>query len=71
MYDPALYDVWVDITREDVENPSQSIVNMFSARYIHSDLNHRDFLRVAGQDSGLTEVYRDSQSVIFEVTLSP
>jgi hypothetical protein len=71
MYDPALYETWVDITQGDVEDPSERIASMFGARYIHSDLNHRDFLRVAGQDSGLTEVYRDGQSVIFEVTLSP
>jgi hypothetical protein len=50
-----------------VERPSQYIADHFRANYIHSDLKHGDFLRQAGQDPGLKEVYRDDQAVIFEV----
>jgi hypothetical protein len=67
LYDADLYDLWVEITQGDVENPSQMIARTFDSRYIHTDLNHRDFLQVAAEDPGLKEVYRDDQAVIFEV----
>ena len=67
LYDAHLYDLWVDITRGDVEHPSQVIATTFGSHYIHTDLNHRDFLKVASEDPGLKEVYRDDQAVIFEV----
>ncbi|MGB8982906.1 MAG: hypothetical protein WCC12_13615, partial [Anaerolineales bacterium] len=67
LYDAELYDLWVDITQGDVENPSQVIATTFDSHYIHTDLNHRDFLQVAAQDPGLKEVYRDDQAVVFEV----
>jgi hypothetical protein len=46
---------------------SHGSLTTFDARYIHTDLQHRDFLQVAGEDPGLREVYRDDQAVIFEV----
>jgi len=67
LYDADLYDLWVDITQGDVENPSQVIATTFDSQYIHTDLDHGDFLRVAAEDPGLKEVYRDDQAVIFEV----
>ena len=67
LYDAGLYDLWVEITQGDVENPSQVIATTFDSRYIHTDLKHGDFLDVAAQDPGLREVYRDDQAVIFEV----
>lgn len=70
LYDADLYDQWVDITRGDVENPSYTIATTFDSRYIHTDLNHEDFLQIAAEDPRLKEVYRDDQAVIFEV-LSP
>jgi hypothetical protein len=67
LYDADLYDLWVEITQGDVENPSQIIATAFDSRYVHTDLNHADFLNVAAEDPGLKEVYRDDQAVIFEV----
>jgi hypothetical protein len=67
LYDARLYDLWVEITQGDVENPSQVIATTFDSQYIHTDLNHGDFLQVAARDSGLQEVYRDDQAVIFKV----
>jgi hypothetical protein len=67
LYDADLYDLWVDISQGDVENPSQVIATTFDSHYIHTDLNHGDFLQVAEEDPGLKEVYRDDQAVIFEV----
>ena len=67
LYNADLYDLWVDVTRGKVENPSQVIARTFGSRYIHTDLHHGDFLQVAAEDPGLKEVYRDEQAVIFEV----
>jgi hypothetical protein len=67
LYDADLYDTWVKITRGEVEQPSKIIASRFSARYIHSDLNHKNFIRLATDDPGLKEVYRDGQAVIYEV----
>jgi len=67
LYDQESYDLWVLITRGEVQQPSQFIANRFHARYVHSDLKHGNFLRQAKQDPGLREVYRDDQAVIFEV----
>lgn len=69
IYDPGLYNLWTQITRGQIKNPSRMILDKFGARYIHSDLKHDEFLAIAGQDSGLKEVYRDGDSVIFEVIL--
>lgn len=68
LYDSDLYDLWVDITRGRVEHPSKLIWERFSARYVHSDLKHGNFLKRAAEDPGLVEVYRDEQAVIFQVT---
>jgi len=67
LYDSDLYNLWVDITQGDVKAPSQVIATTFNSRYVHTDLNHKDFLKVAAEDPGLKEVYRDDQAVIFEV----
>ena len=67
LYDADLYKLWVDISQGDVADPSKIIASTFDSRYIHTDLNHRDFLNVAAKDPGLKEVYRDDQAVIFEV----
>ncbi|MBK8421610.1 hypothetical protein [Candidatus Villigracilis saccharophilus] len=67
LYDSALYDLWVDITHGDVEGSSKIVALDFGAGYVHTDLNHEDFLDQAAQDPGYKEVYRDDQAVIFEV----
>jgi hypothetical protein len=67
LYDAELYDLWVDITQGNVTNPSEVIATTFDSRYVHTDLDHGNFLRVATQDPGLRQVYRDDQAVVFEV----
>ncbi len=67
LYDQESYDLWVLITRGEVQQPSQFIANHFHSHYVHSDLKHGKFIRKAEQDPGLHEVYRDDQAVIFEV----
>ena len=67
LYSPALFDLWLDITHGDVESPSRYISKSFGASYVHTDLDHENFLDQAASDTGLKEVYRDGQAVIFEV----
>ena len=67
LYDSDLYNLWVKVTQGNVAHPSQIIADTFGARWIHTDLKHQAFLRVAARDPGLKEVFRDDQAVIFEV----
>jgi hypothetical protein len=67
LYDPALYDLWVQITRGRLEAPAQTIVEKFGARYIITDLDHTAFLREADHDPQLAEVYRDQYAAIYQV----
>jgi len=67
LYDAALYDQWVAITKGDVEQPSSSIRGEFGSDYVLTDLNHKRFLSQAEQDPGLIEVYRDEDAVVFEI----
>ena len=69
LYNADMYDQWVSITRGDMEQPSKVVLETFGARFIHSDLKHGDFLDQAANDPGLREVYRDTDSAIFEVIL--
>lgn len=71
IYNPKLYKLWVDITQGDVKDPSKIISETFGSSYVHTDLNHKDFLGVAENDPGLKEVYRDNQAVLFEVVTLP
>jgi hypothetical protein len=69
-YDADLYDLWVDITRGRVDQPSQSIAARFRSRYVLTDLHHDGFLRKAERDPCMVEVYRDEDAVIFEILSS-
>lgn len=71
IYDPALYQRWVEITQGQVRQPSAAVAGEFGARYILSDHRHTDFLRQAENDPGLAEVYRDKFAVIFQVVEQP
>jgi hypothetical protein len=67
LYNEALYERWVNITRGRVDLPAAAILDEFGARYVHSDLEHERFLLKAERDPRLVEVYRDRDSVLFEV----
>ena len=67
LYDPGLYDLWVEITRGDVDQPSSVILDRFDAQYVVTDLRHGDFTRMAEDDPGLREVYRDNYSIVYQV----
>lgn len=67
LYNAELYELWVDITRGEVEQPSGDILEEFGAQYILTDLLHGGFLERAEEDPGLMEVYRDGDAAIFRV----
>jgi hypothetical protein len=71
LYDPQLYDLWVLITQGSVDNPSTLIAKKFGSHYVHTDLNHGNFIRIAEDDPGLKEVYRDDQAIVYQVLVSP
>jgi hypothetical protein len=66
-YNADLYDVWVDITRGRIENPSDIILKNFGARYIVSDLLHGSFIDQAELDPRILEVYRDADAVVYKI----
>jgi hypothetical protein len=68
LYDAELFDLWVDITQGRVERPGKVIEQDFGARYVMSDLQHVRFLEQADNDPDLMEVYRDGDSVVFQIT---
>lgn len=67
LYDPKLYNLWVNITRGRVKAPAHAIAEDFGARYIMTDLDHKEFLRQAKADPHLVEVYHDKYAAIFQV----
>ena len=67
--DADLYDLWVDITRGQVETPSRLISERFAAEYVFTDLNHEPFIQQAHKDPGMEPVYNDDQAIIFRVRL--
>ncbi|GAB4497017.1 MAG: hypothetical protein OHK003_04160 [Anaerolineales bacterium] len=67
IHDMQLYDEWVSITRGEVENPSDAIRTRFGAHFVVSDLNHGKFIKQAGDDPAMREVYRDDASVVFQI----
>ena len=71
LYDPDLYEVWVDITRGRLEYPARTIADTFGSRYVVTDLDHTGFLRQAQADPNLVEVFRDEYSAIFQVLALP
>jgi hypothetical protein len=65
--DPKLYDLWLKVTQGKVANISEVVKEKFGARFIHTDLNHGNFLSNAQADTGLEKVYQDGQAVIYMV----
>jgi len=67
LHDPELYNLWVDVSKGRVDQPSGVISQRFDASYVLTDLKHDDFLRKAGDDPNLVEVHRDDYAVVFQV----
>jgi hypothetical protein len=69
--DPLLWNLWVAITRGQVDLPSSIIQESFGANYVVSDVNHPEFASRADADPHMQLVYRDAYSLIWHVTLVP
>ena len=67
LYDPGLFELWVDITKGRVNQPAETISGTFGARYVITDLKHKAFLKKAEADPRLEEVFRDKYAVIFKI----
>jgi hypothetical protein len=65
--DPQLWTDWVAITQGDVSTPGTAIRSEFGAAYVVSDTQHAAFAAQAEADPGLRLVYRDSDSLVWEV----
>lgn len=66
-YDPELFELYVEITQGKIENPSEIIRNKFGCDYIHTDLIHEKFSRVANNDPKIKEVFRTDDSIIYQI----
>jgi hypothetical protein len=69
LFDPALYDEWVNITQGRVERPSRSIGARFGGQYVMTDHQHQAFIKSAAEDAGLIEVYRDDEAIVYQVVI--
>jgi hypothetical protein len=67
LYNPDLYDIWVEITRGRVEAPAQTIAATFGAHYVITDLEHKGFIHVAKADPHLKEIYHDEYAAVFQI----
>ncbi len=66
--DPQLYMKWKSITRGEVKNPSNAILQTFSARYVITDNGHADFIKKAKEDKNFKKEYQDSFCTVFSIT---
>lgn len=65
--DPELWTDWVAITQGDVAAPGATIGSEFGAAYVVSDTQHAAFAAQAEADPDLRLVYRDGDSLVWEV----
>lgn len=67
IYDPALYDEWVAITRGKVDGMGEKIGNNFGGTYVITGLTHTAFIKEAQNDENLKLVYEDEYAKVFQV----
>lgn len=68
---PNLWNLWVPITQGLVERPSVLIRESFGARYVVSDTFHDAFAVSAEGDPNMELVYRDAQSLVWQIIDPP
>jgi hypothetical protein len=67
-YNGPLYHFWTRVTEGNVGNLSKEIPRNFNSYYIVSDLKHQKFIEQALRDPLIRQVYRDNNSVVFEIS---
>ncbi len=65
--DPDLFELWVEITKGRELGPSIPIYERFAAEYVITDLSHNGFIDQASEDSGMEELYRDDEAIVYRV----
>ena len=65
--EPFMWNQWVAITQGVVERPSVLIHDTFGARYAVSDTRHDAFAERADADPAMILVYRDDNSLIWQI----
>jgi len=65
--DKDLYFLWDRINRGQVVGPSEFVRRSFGARFVFTDVYHRDFCKQADQDEGLSRVYADKYCSVYRV----
>jgi len=67
LYDTELFDLYVDITQGKIDNPSVIIQEEFGCNFIHTDLFHNNFSKIANKDPKIKEVFRTEDSIIYQI----
>ncbi len=65
--DSELWDLWVAITRGDIDQPSRAIQSIFGADYVISDTKHTEFIEKARDDPEMHVAYRDDYGYVWEI----
>ncbi len=65
--DPQLFNLWVELTQGEVDQPAREIFQNFAAQYVISDLKHERFIDQAQADAGFIEVYKDQEAIILMI----
>lgn len=55
------------ITQGKVDEPADEIMNDFGARFVFTDLKHRDFMSKADNDFRFVKQYSDSNAAVYEI----
>ena len=66
-YDSEKFDLYVEITQGKIDNPSEIIRDEFGCEFIHTDLLHDKFSKVANNDPKIKEVFRSEDSIIYQI----
>lgn len=66
--DPRRWELWVAITRGEVEQPSQVIKDQFGAHFVVGDRRHEAFEDQAADDADMMVVYWDADSILWEIS---
>ena len=62
-----LFREYEKITRGKIDQPADEIFNDFNARFVFTDLNHRDFMNKADNDFRFVKQYSNSTSAVYEI----
>jgi hypothetical protein len=62
-----LFREYEKITRGQVNEPADEILTDFNARFVFTDLKHKDFMHKADNDFRFVKQYSDSKTAVYEI----